>query len=182
MDSKPKAAITITAVMRGAKPIGLKTIVDAALALAAADGVSVPHVLVADNPKAGPRDGVKWTAGRDVWWDEAVGRQPTRADVEWVDAEHPLFMLYTSGSTGTPKGVLHCTGGYMVYTATTFKYVFDYRPGDVYFCTADCGWITGHSYLTCAFSCGLRAAARRAAPAARAGRSAGAARAGTGRC
>ncbi|MEE6523850.1 hypothetical protein FKM82_022934 [Ascaphus truei] len=67
---------------------------------------------------------------------------------EWCDAEDPLFILYTSGSTGKPKGVVHTVGGYMLFTATTFKYVFDYHPDDVYWCTADIGWITGHSYLT----------------------------------
>ncbi|GMN57354.1 hypothetical protein TIFTF001_026457 [Ficus carica] len=79
---------------------------------------------------------------------DVVPKYPTHCEVEWVDAEDPLFLLYTSGSTGKPKGVLHTTGGYMVYTATTFKYAFDYKPTDIYWCTADCGWITGHSYVT----------------------------------
>ncbi|RRT84986.1 hypothetical protein B296_00007366 [Ensete ventricosum] len=95
---------------------------------------------------------------------DVVPQFPTKCLVEWVDAEDPLFLLYTSGSTGKPKGVLHTNGGYMVYTATTFKYAFDYKPSDVYWyssmyfcgyaycrvplCTADCGWITGHSYVT----------------------------------
>ena len=69
-------------------------------------------------------------------------------ETEWVDAEDALFMLYTSGSTGKPKGVVHTTGGYMVYAATTTKYVFDLKPGDLFWCTADCGWITGHTYVT----------------------------------
>ncbi|GAU42268.1 hypothetical protein TSUD_327460 [Trifolium subterraneum] len=79
---------------------------------------------------------------------DVIPQYPTTCPVEWLDAEDPLFLLYTSGSTGKPKGVVHTTGGYMVYTATTFKYAFDYKPSDIYWCTADCGWITGHSYVT----------------------------------
>ncbi|KAE9446112.1 hypothetical protein C3L33_22062, partial [Rhododendron williamsianum] len=79
---------------------------------------------------------------------DVVPKYPTTCSVEWVDAEDPLFLLYTSGSTGKPKGVLHTTGGYMIWTATTFKYAFDYKPSDIYWCTADCGWITGHSYVS----------------------------------
>ena len=81
-------------------------------------------------------------------WTAAMADASDDCPVEWVDSEHPLFLLYTSGSTGKPKGVVHSTAGYMVYSATTFKYVFDYKPGDVFWCTADCGWITGHSYVT----------------------------------
>ena len=148
VDSTPKVVVTVTAVKRGAKPIGLKSTVDDALRMAGEQGVTVPLVLVAENPGAMANGDAKWVAGRDVWWGDCVPKQAATAPVTWVDAEHPLFMLYTSGSTGKPKGVVHSTGGYMVYSATTFKYVFDYRPGDVYWCTADCGWITGHSYLT----------------------------------
>jgi acetyl-CoA synthetase len=85
---------------------------------------------------------------RDVWYDDVIPSQPSTCDPEWVPAEHPLFLLYTSGSTGKPKGVQHSTAGYMVYIAATCKYVFNMAPGDVFWCTADCGWITGHSYLT----------------------------------
>ncbi|KAK3855085.1 hypothetical protein Pcinc_038489, partial [Petrolisthes cinctipes] len=91
---------------------------------------------------------VVWDSSIDVWWHEAVADVSSECPPVWMDAEDPLFMLYTSGSTGKPKGVLHTIGGYMLYTATTFKYTFDYQPGDVYFCTADIGWITGHSYVT----------------------------------
>jgi len=148
IDCRPKVVITMTAVKRGAKPIALKSVVDAALATAAKEGVSVPVVLVAENEAAAPRSEAGLTPGRDVWWHDVVPGQAATAPCAWMDAEAPLFMLYTSGSTGKPKGVVHTTGGYMVYAATTTKYVFDYRPGDVYWCTADCGWITGHSYLT----------------------------------
>jgi acyl-coenzyme A synthetase/AMP-(fatty) acid ligase len=108
-------------------------------------------------------------AGRDLWWHEATASQPAACETEWLDAEAPAFILYTSGSTGKPKGIVHTTGGYMLGAATSFKYTFDTQPGDVYFCTADCGansspivpgldrpltasacagWITGHSYVT----------------------------------
>jgi len=90
---------------------------------------------------------VPMTAGRDHWWDEAMAAADAHCEPEWMDAEDPLFILYTSGSTGKPKGVLHTTGGYMVYTATTFKYIFDYKEGDIWWCTADIGWVTGHSYI-----------------------------------
>ncbi|KAA3478403.1 acetyl-coenzyme A synthetase, chloroplastic/glyoxysomal-like isoform X2 [Gossypium australe] len=134
VDCKPKVVITCNAVKRGPKTIFLKDIVDAALIDSDNQGIS--------------REKTKWKEGRDIWWEDVVPKYPTSCDVEWVDAEDPLFLLYTSGSTGKPKGVLHTTGGYMVYTATTFKYAFDYKDSDVYWCTADCGWITGHSYVT----------------------------------
>nr|XP_014350466.1 PREDICTED: acetyl-coenzyme A synthetase, cytoplasmic-like [Latimeria chalumnae] len=89
-----------------------------------------------------------WNADTDLWWDEVMNGASEECEPEWVDAEDPLFILYTSGSTGKPKGILHTVAGYLLYTATTFKYVFDYHPDDVYWCTADIGWITGHSYIT----------------------------------
>ncbi|WZY89343.1 hypothetical protein YC2023_046078 [Brassica napus] len=148
IDCKPKLILTCNAVKRGPKTINLKAIVDAALDISSKDGVSVDVCLTYDNSSATTREDTKWQNGRDVWWQDVVPKYPTSCEVEWVDAEDPLFLLYTSGSTGKPKGVLHTTGGYMVYTATTFKYAFDYKPTDVYWCTADCGWITGHSYVT----------------------------------
>ncbi|MFW9789018.1 MAG: acetate--CoA ligase [Candidatus Thorarchaeota archaeon] len=90
---------------------------------------------------------VPWTEGRDVWYHEEYDKVDDKCEPEWMNAEDPLFILYTSGSTGKPKGVLHTTGGYMTYTTHTFKHIFDYHPGDVYWCTADIGWITGHSYI-----------------------------------
>ncbi|KAL0742183.1 hypothetical protein Bca4012_083696 [Brassica carinata] len=148
IDCKPKLILTCNAFKRGPKTINLKAIVDAALDISSKDGVSVDICLTYDNPSATTRESTKWQTGRDVWWQDVVPKYPTSCEVEWVDAEDPLFLLYTSGSTGKPKGVLHTTGGYMVYTATTFKYAFDYKSTDVYWCTADCGWITGHSYVT----------------------------------
>ena len=91
---------------------------------------------------------VPWKEGRDVWYHEEMEKVDDKCEPEWLNAEDPLFILYTSGSTGKPKGVLHTTGGYMVYTTHTFKHIFDYHPGDIYWCTADIGWITGHSYIT----------------------------------
>ncbi|KAF4397580.1 hypothetical protein G4B88_027320 [Cannabis sativa] len=148
IDCKPKVVITCNAVKRGPKIIHLKDIVDAALVESTKTGVAIDTCLVYENQLAMKRDITKWQDGRDVWWQDVIPKYPTECAVEWVDAEDPLFLLYTSGSTGKPKGVLHTTGGYMVYTATTFKYAFDYKPSDVYWCTADCGWITGHSYVS----------------------------------
>ncbi|CAN6470453.1 unnamed protein product [Victoria cruziana] len=147
-DCKPKVVITCNAVRRGSKTINLKDIVDHAIEESAKSGVSVGICLTCENRSAMTRDATKWHERRDIWWQDKVPDYATDCSVEWVDSEDPLFLLYTSGSTGKPKGVLHTTGGYMIYTATTFKYAFDYKPTDIYWCTADCGWITGHSYVT----------------------------------
>ncbi len=90
---------------------------------------------------------VSWVEGRDIWYHQAMQRVSDDCPPEPMDAEDPLFILYTSGSTGKPKGVLHTTGGYLLQAAMTFKYVFDYRDGEVFWCTADVGWVTGHSYI-----------------------------------
>jgi acetyl-CoA synthetase len=113
---------------------------------AAKQGVTVTTCIVSQRvgPEAAP---VTMVDGRDVWWHDAMQAASADCEPEWMDAEDPLFILYTSGSTGKPKGVLHTTGGYMVYTATTFRYVFDYHDGDIWWCTADIGWVTGHSYI-----------------------------------
>ncbi|CAL9100183.1 unnamed protein product, partial [Musa textilis] len=148
IDCKPKVIISCNAVRRGAKTIHLKEIVDNALVESTKNRVPVDLRLIYENKSAMDRETTNWQEGRDIWWQDVVPQFPTKCPVEWVDAEDPLFLLYTSGSTGKPKGVLHTTGGYMLYTATTFKYAFDYKPSDVYWCTADCGWITGHSYVT----------------------------------
>src|SRR5690606_28952475 len=90
---------------------------------------------------------IQWTEGRDIWYHEAVAEVSADCPPEHMDAEDPLFILYTSGSTGKPKGVLHTTGGYLVMVTMTHRYVFDYHDGDIYWCTADVGWVTGHSYI-----------------------------------
>jgi len=137
-DCGAKIVITADEGVRGGKRIPLKDNVDAAV-----KGTDVEKVLVLEH-----RDGIiSWNDALDVWWHEIVDDQSDDCPCEMMNAEDPLFILYTSGSTGKPKGVLHTTGGYMVYAATTFEYVFDYKPSEVYWCTADVGWITGHSYI-----------------------------------
>ena len=139
-DSECKMVITADQGLRGQKPIPLKANVDHACE----QTPSIEHVLVLKVTGAN----VGWQKGRDIWYDDLVAKQATTCEPAIMDAEDPLFILYTSGSTGTPKGVLHTTGGYLLTAAMTFKYVFDYQEGEVYWCTADIGWITGHSYLT----------------------------------
>jgi len=125
--------------MRGGKSIPLKANVDAALE----KSPTVDHCVVVN--RTGAEANMK--AGRDVWYHELVADQSDQCEAEEMSAEDPLFILYTSGSTGKPKGVLHTTGGYMVYASMTHQYVFDYHDGDIYWCTADVGWVTGHSYI-----------------------------------
>ncbi|WIA34698.1 hypothetical protein OEZ86_013011 [Tetradesmus obliquus] len=147
-DGNSRIVITASAVNRATKRVDLKAIVDEAIGKAAKEGYrDVQRVLVYEK-SALPREQTPWVLGRDAWWHREIPQRPEYCEPEWMDAEDPLFMLYTSGSTGKPKGVLHTTGGYMVGAGTTCKYLFDLRPGDVYWCTADCGWITGHTYLT----------------------------------
>jgi acetyl-CoA synthetase len=139
-DSSCSLLITQDTALRGKKrDIAMKANADTALAQCP----SVKRVIVVKRTGID----VPMQAGRDVWYDDVMADASPECEPEWVDAEHPLFILYTSGSTGKPKGVLHTTGGYMVYTALTFKYIFDYHPGDVWWCTADIGWVTGHSYI-----------------------------------
>jgi len=125
---------------RGAKHIPVKKVVDDAMALGCP---SIETVLVHQNTG----DKIPMEAGRDKWWHDEVDGQSTECEPEPMDAEDMLFILYTSGSTGKPKGVVHTCGGYMVYTHFSFRNVFQYKPGDIYWCTADIGWITGHSYI-----------------------------------
>jgi len=125
---------------RGAKNIAVKKVVDDAMAMGC---TSVETVLVHKNTGAD----VAWTDGLDKWWHEEIDGMPQTCAAEQMDSEDPLFILYTSGSTGKPKGVVHTCGGYMVYTTYSFLNVFQYQEGDVYWCTADIGWITGHSYI-----------------------------------
>ncbi|KAL4541520.1 hypothetical protein Ndes2437B_g05877 [Nannochloris sp. 'desiccata'] len=152
-DSEPKMVLTCSGVKRGNKVIELKKIIDEALEICDnQEQIHIPRVVVYDHAEAISRDAESmchFHQERDVWWQDVIADQSTECPVEWMEAEEPLFKLYTSGSTGKPKGVLHTTAGYMIGTAATFHYVFDHKPGqDVYWCTADCGWITGHSYVT----------------------------------
>lgn len=153
-DCKARVLITADGVFRGEKPLALKEICDHAMEKAEQNGhhvetcIVVSHLERVTSPKLHSISSkIHMREGTDYWWHEEMATANTTCHPEWVNAEDPLFMLYTSGSTGKPKGVLHTTGGYLLYTATTFKYVFDYKPNDVYWCTADVGWITGHSYV-----------------------------------
>ncbi|MBY0620711.1 acetate--CoA ligase [Sphingomonas ursincola] len=138
-DCASRFIVTADAGMRGGKTVPLKANVDAALS---DHGISVDAVLVVRHTGAE----IAMTEGRDQWYHELSATVPETCPCVPMAAEDPLFILYTSGSTGKPKGVLHTTGGYAVWVATTFHYAFDYRPGEVYWCTADIGWVTGHSY------------------------------------
>ncbi len=137
-DSQCKLLITQDAGARGSKRIPMKTTADEAVKGAP----SIEHVIVVNRMNEDVPMG-----GKDSWWHEEMEKVDAECPPEEMDAEDPLFILYTSGSTGKPKGVLHTTGGYLVYAAVTHKYVFDYHEGDVYWCTADIGWITGHTYI-----------------------------------
>ncbi len=133
--------ITADEQMRGGKALPLKSIVDEALALGGCD--SVKNVIVYQ--RTGGK--IAWHAPRDQWMHEVTYDLPATCEPEWVGAEHPLFLLYTSGSTGKPKGVQHSTGGYLLHAALTTKWTFDLKPDDVFWCTADIGWVTGHTYI-----------------------------------
>jgi acetyl-CoA synthetase len=138
-DSECKVVITTDGAVRGNKTIPMKETVDDALVTCP----SVEKVIV----KTRTKTPVSMIGGRDLWWEQEENEAAADCPAEAMNAEDPLFILYTSGSTGKPKGVVHTCGGYMVYTAYTFANVFQYNPGEVFFCTADIGWITGHSYL-----------------------------------
>jgi len=138
-DCEAKAVMTSDGSFRGAKTIAIKAIVDEALK----NCTTVETVLVVNRTG----EDVQMQVGRDHWLEPLLDEADSHCDAEIMDAEDPLFILYTSGSTGKPKGMLHTTAGYMVYTAYTFKNVFQYQDEDVYWCTADIGWITGHSYI-----------------------------------
>lgn len=147
-DATCTTLITANGTMRGAKPIPMKPNADSAMASAEAQmGKPVDTCIVVRRVKDDPDFEFDMKEGRDLWWDDAMASASADCECEEMDAEDPLFILYTSGSTGKPKGVQHNVGGYMVYAATTHKYVFDYQDGDIYFCAADIGWVTGHSYI-----------------------------------
>ena len=138
-DCESNMVITADEGVRGGRPIPLKSNTDAALK-------SCPDCTTVIVVKR-TGDAIDWVEGRDVWYEEAMRAASADCPAEEMNAEDPMFILYTSGSTGKPKGVLHTTGGYMVYASMTHQYVFDYHDGDIYWCTADVGWITGHSYI-----------------------------------
>ncbi len=148
VDSTCKILITANGTFRGSKAIPMKPNADRAMA-SASDQMdeNVETCIVVQ--RVGEETGIECNMelGRDIWWHDVMDQADKECPCEPMDAEDPLFVLYTSGSTGKPKGVLHTTGGYMVYVATTHKYVFDYHEEDVYFCAADIGWVTGHSYI-----------------------------------
>ncbi len=141
IDSNARLVITADEGLRAGRAVPLKKNVD--------DALKNPGVVSVANVVVFQRTGKPgyWQEGRDLWWHELTQGVSADCPPAEVNAEDPLFILYTSGSTGKPKGVLHTTGGYLVYAAMTFKYVFDYHDGDIYWCTADVGWVTGHSYL-----------------------------------
>jgi len=142
LDAGAVAVITADEQCRGGKHIPLKPAVDEALNLAVGHNVKTVFVV---KRTGGPCNMV---AGRDVWYHEIVASQSETCVPEWVEAEHPLFLLYTSGSTGKPKGVQHSTGGYLLHAILTMKWTFDIKPEDTFWCTADIGWVTGHTYIT----------------------------------
>ena len=139
-DCQSKVVITADEGLRGGRKVPLKANTDAAIAKI---GGGVDHVIVVKRTGAP----VDMLPGRDVWYHDAADMVTSECPCAEMNAEDPLFILYTSGSTGRPKGVLHTTGGYLVYTSMTHQYVFDYHDGDIYWCTADVGWVTGHSYI-----------------------------------
>ncbi|MER8660410.1 acetate--CoA ligase [Mesorhizobium sp. M1148] len=142
-DCKSTFVITADEGLRGGKPIPLKENTDRAIEIAAKAGTKVEKVVVVR--RTGGKTG--WVQGRDIWYHDEIATVKGDCKPEKMKAEDPLFILYTSGSTGKPKGVLHTTAGYLVYVSMTHQYVFDYHDGDIYWCTADVGWVTGHSYI-----------------------------------
>ena len=141
-DTGAVAVITADQQVRGGKHLPLKAIVDEAIALGGCD--TIKNVLVVKRTGSD----IAMQAGRDQWMQTLCDKQSTTCEPEWVGAEHPLFLLYTSGSTGKPKGVQHSTGGYLLHAALTTEWTFDLKDNDVFWCTADIGWVTGHTYIT----------------------------------
>ncbi|USE39035.1 acetate--CoA ligase [Endozoicomonas sp. SCSIO W0465] len=142
IDSRAKIVVTADEGVRGGRTVPLKNNVDEALTHP--DTHTIEKVIVLKHTGAD----IAWHRHRDVWWQELTALTSPHCEAREMNAEDPLFILYTSGSTGKPKGVMHTTGGYLVYASMTHQYVFDYKPGEVFWCNADVGWITGHSYVT----------------------------------
>ena len=140
-DAGAVAVITTDEQCRGGKKLPLKPAVDEGIALGGCESIKTVIVFKRTGGHC------PMTADRDLWWDDVIFGQPAICEPEWVEAEHPLFLLYTSGSTGKPKGVQHSTGGYMLHAVLTMKWTFDLKPEDIFWCTADIGWITGHTYV-----------------------------------
>ena len=140
-DSESKVLVTCDGTFRGAKAVPQKSGADDAVKSCP----SVEKVIVVK--RVGEKIACNMQAGRDLWWHDEMAKASDQCEPEWMDAEDPMFILYTSGSTGKPKGVMHTTGGYLVYVAYTHKMIFDYHEEDIFWCTADIGWVTGHSYI-----------------------------------
>jgi len=140
-DSEAKILVTCDGTFRGAKALPQKGGADDAVK----DSPSVEKIVVVR--RVGEKMPCEMKQGRDFWWHEAMAKESPQCDPEWMDAEDPLFILYTSGSTGKPKGVMHTTGGYLTFCAYSHKMIFDYKENDIFWCTADIGWVTGHSYI-----------------------------------
>ena len=140
-DSEGKILVVCDGTFRGAKAVPQKDNADEALK----ECPSIEKVIVVE--RVGDKIKCDWTEGRDLWWNDEMAKVDAVCEPEWMDAEDPLFILYTSGSTGKPKGVMHTTGGYLVFCAYTHKMIFDYHEDDIFWCTADIGWVTGHSYI-----------------------------------
>ncbi|MGD1152265.1 MAG: acetate--CoA ligase [Syntrophales bacterium] len=140
-DSEAKILVTCDGTLRGAKAVPQKSGADEALKTCP----SIEKSIVVK--RVGDKIACEMKAGRDLWWHDVMAKASDKCEPEWMDAEDPLFILYTSGSTGKPKGVMHTTGGYLVFVAYTHKMIFDYHENDIFWCTADIGWVTGHSYI-----------------------------------
>ena len=148
VDSTCTTVITCNGTHRGDKPVLMKPVADEAMDSAGKEmGVPVETCIVVERVESKGEFDVQMSAGRDFWWRDLMADASADSPCEEMEAEDPLYILYTSGSTGKPKGVQHNVGGYMVYTGVTHKYIFDYHDGDIYFCAADIGWVTGHSYI-----------------------------------
>ncbi len=145
VDSTCRVVVTADGAFRGKKSVPLKSNVDDAIDLAQKGGVDVATCIVVQ--RVGDPLDTRMKEGRDHWWHKEMAAAEVECEPEVMDAEDPLFILYTSGSTGKPKGVQHTVAGYMIFTALTHKYIFDYHEGDIWWCTADIGWVTGHSYI-----------------------------------